>query len=155
MPTRSLGAAGVRWKSGCAPCDSYGRRKAARRKKAEAAREIISAMGKDHQTMLTSPVFASSHAAGTRAMMTAALEGLTRPDGTRPLLIAVTQLTSTDQQALRDELLIDRPMDEVVMEYITTVLEGKVTAEMYGEPRGSAVQILPEAEEEAEEEPAA
>ena len=57
------------------------------------------------------------HAAGTRAMMTAALEGLTRPDGTRPLLIAVTQLTSTDQQALRDELLIDRPMDEVVMVY--------------------------------------
>ena len=57
------------------------------------------------------------HAAGTRAMMTAAIEGLTRPDGTRPLLIAVTQLTSTDQQALRDELLIDRPMDEVVMAY--------------------------------------
>ena len=57
------------------------------------------------------------HAAGTRAMMTAALEGLTRLDGTRPLLIAVTQLTSTDQQALRDELLIDRPMDEVVMAY--------------------------------------
>ena len=57
------------------------------------------------------------HAAGTRAMMTAALEGLTRPDGTRPVLIAVTQLTSTDQQALRDELLIDRPMDEVVMAY--------------------------------------
>ena len=57
------------------------------------------------------------HAAGTKAMMAAALEGLTRPDGTRPLLIAVTQLTSTDQQALRDELLIDRPMDEVVMAY--------------------------------------
>ena len=57
------------------------------------------------------------HAAGTRAMMTAALEGLTRPDGTRPLLIAVTQLTSTDQQALSSELLIDRPMDEVVMAY--------------------------------------
>ena len=57
------------------------------------------------------------HAAGTRAMMEAALRGLTRDDGTRPLLIAVTQLTSTDQQALRDELLIDRPMDEVVMAY--------------------------------------
>ena len=57
------------------------------------------------------------HAAGTRAMMEAALEGLTRPDGTRPLLIAVTQLTSTDQQALSEELLIDRPMDEVVMAY--------------------------------------
>ena len=57
------------------------------------------------------------HAAGTKAMMAAALEGLTRPDGTRPLLIAVTQLTSTDQQALSEELLIDRPMDEVVMAY--------------------------------------
>ena len=57
------------------------------------------------------------HAAGTRAMMTAALEGLTRPDGKRPLLIAVTQLTSTDQQALSGELLIDRPMDEVVLAY--------------------------------------
>ena len=63
------------------------------------------------------------HAAGTRAMMTAALEGLTHPDGTRPLLIAVTQLTSTDQQALRDELLIDRPMDEVVMAYAKNASE--------------------------------
>ena len=63
------------------------------------------------------------HAAGTRAMMTAALEGLTRPDGTRPLLIAVTQLTSTDQQALRDELLIDRPMDEVVLAYAKNASE--------------------------------
>ena len=57
------------------------------------------------------------HAAGTRAMMEAALEGLTRPDGTRPLLIAVTQLTSTDQSALEQELLIDRPIDEVVISY--------------------------------------
>ncbi len=57
------------------------------------------------------------HAAGTRAMMEAALEGLTRPDGTRPLLIAVTQLTSTDQQALESELLIPRPMEEVVLAY--------------------------------------
>ena len=57
------------------------------------------------------------HAAGTKAMMEAALEGLTRPDGTRSLLIAVTQLTSTDQQALSGELLIDRPMDEVVLAY--------------------------------------
>ncbi len=63
------------------------------------------------------------HAAGTRAMMTAALEGLTRPDGTRPLLIAVTQLTSTDQQALSSELLIDRPMDEVVMAYAKNASE--------------------------------
>ncbi len=57
------------------------------------------------------------HAAGTAAMMRAAMEGLTRPDGTRPLLIAVTQLTSTDEQAMKNELLIDRPLDEVVMRY--------------------------------------
>ena len=57
------------------------------------------------------------HAAGTRAMMESALEGLTRPDGSRPLLIAVTQLTSTDQQTLEQELLIDRPMEEVVLSY--------------------------------------
>ncbi len=57
------------------------------------------------------------HAAGTRAMMEAALEGLKRPDGTRPLLIAVTQLTSTDQEALTNEILIDEPMNEVVMTY--------------------------------------
>ena len=57
------------------------------------------------------------HAAGTAAMMEAALEGLTRPDGTRPLLIAVTQLTSTSEERMRGELLIDRPLDEVVMAY--------------------------------------
>lgn len=57
------------------------------------------------------------HAAGTSAMMRAALEGLTRPDGSRPLLIAVTQLTSTDEATMRRELLIGRPMDEVVMAY--------------------------------------
>ena len=57
------------------------------------------------------------HAAGTAAMMTAALEGLTRPDGTRPLLIAVTQLTSTSEERMRNELLIDRPLDQVVMSY--------------------------------------
>ena len=57
------------------------------------------------------------HAAGTSAMMEAALEGLTRPDGTRPLLIAVTQLTSTDQNALENEILIEKPMAQVVMSY--------------------------------------
>ena len=57
------------------------------------------------------------HAAGTAEMMKAALEGLTRPDGTRPLLIAVTQLTSTNQEALEQELLIEKPIDEVVMSY--------------------------------------
>ena len=57
------------------------------------------------------------HAAGTVRMMEAALEGLTRPDGTRPLLIAVTQLTSTDQEALEQDLWIERPIDQVVMHY--------------------------------------
>ena len=57
------------------------------------------------------------HAFGTRAMMEAALEGLTRADGSRPLLIAVTQLTSTSEERMRSELLIDRPIDEVVMSY--------------------------------------
>lgn len=57
------------------------------------------------------------HAAGTRAMMEAALEGLTRPDGSCALLIAVTQLTSTSPERMRDELLINRPLNEVVMAY--------------------------------------
>lgn len=60
------------------------------------------------------------HAAGTRAMMEAALEGLTRPDGTRPLLIAVTQLTSTDQTAMERDLLIEKPLNEVVLHYART-----------------------------------
>jgi orotidine-5'-phosphate decarboxylase len=57
------------------------------------------------------------HAAGAGEMMRAALEGLTRPDGARPLLIAVTQLTSTDSNALKNELLIDTPMAETVLSY--------------------------------------
>ncbi len=57
------------------------------------------------------------HAAGTSPMMRAAIEGLTRDDGTRPLLIAVTQLTSTDQKTMEREILIERPIDEVVMSY--------------------------------------
>lgn len=57
------------------------------------------------------------HAAGTKAMMEAALEGLTRPDGTRPLLIAVTQLTSTDEQRMHEELLISASLPETVMHY--------------------------------------
>ena len=57
------------------------------------------------------------HAAGTSRMMTAALEGLTRPDGTRPLLIAVTQLTSTDEEIMQNELLINEKIGEVVMKY--------------------------------------
>lgn len=57
------------------------------------------------------------HAAGTCRMMEAAIEGLTRPDGTRPILIAVTQLTSTDQEAMENDLLIKEPLPEVVMHY--------------------------------------
>ncbi|MBQ7669102.1 MAG: orotidine-5'-phosphate decarboxylase [Clostridia bacterium] len=57
------------------------------------------------------------HAGGTIPMMRAALEGLTRPDGTRPLLIAVTQLTSTDQETMENDLLIKAPLEEVVMHY--------------------------------------
>ena len=57
------------------------------------------------------------HAAGTVRMMEGALEGLTRPDGTRPLLIAVTQLTSTDQESMEQDLLIKEPIAEVVMHY--------------------------------------
>ena len=63
------------------------------------------------------------HAAGTSAMMKAALEGLTRPDGSRPLLIAVTQLTSTDEESMKRELLIDRPLDETVMHYARNAME--------------------------------
>ena len=57
------------------------------------------------------------HAGGTIAMMEAALEGLTRPDGTRPLLIAVTQLTSTDQERMEKDLLIEKSLEEVVDHY--------------------------------------
>ena len=57
------------------------------------------------------------HAGGTKRMMEAALEGLTRPDGTRPILIAVTQLTSTDQESMENDLLIKEPLDKVVMHY--------------------------------------
>lgn len=57
------------------------------------------------------------HAAGTKTMMEAALRGLTRADGSRPLLLAVTQLTSTSPESLKNDLLIEKPMDEVVMHY--------------------------------------
>ena len=57
------------------------------------------------------------HAGGTIPMMEAALEGLTRADGTRPLLIAVTQLTSTDQETMERDLLIHERIDEVVIHY--------------------------------------
>lgn len=64
------------------------------------------------------------HAAGTRAMMEAALEGLTKADGSRnTMLIAVTQLTSTDQEAMERDILIREPMDKVVMHYAKTAME--------------------------------
>ena len=70
------------------------------------------------------------HAAGATAMMQGAIEGLTRPDGTRPLLIAVTQLTSTDQETMERDILIKQPIDEVVMHYAETAknagLDGSV-----------------------------
>lgn len=57
------------------------------------------------------------HAGGTIKMMQYAIEGLTREDGTRPLLIAVTQLTSTDEESMQKDLLIEKPLDQVVMHY--------------------------------------
>ena len=57
------------------------------------------------------------HAAGTKRMMEAAIEGLTRADGSRPMLIAVTQLTSTDQESMENDLLIKEPIADVVMHY--------------------------------------
>ncbi len=63
------------------------------------------------------------HAAGTKRMMSAAIEGLTREDGTRPMLIAVTQLTSTDQESMTNDLLINEPIDKVVMHYAHNAME--------------------------------
>ena len=63
------------------------------------------------------------HAAGTKAMMQAAIEGLTREDGTRPLLIAVTQLTSTSEEVMQQELWIDKPIDQTVMHYAKNTME--------------------------------
>ena len=74
------------------------------------------------------------HAAGTCAMMEAALEGVTRPDGSRPLVIAVTQLTSTSQERMQEELLISAPIDETVMHYAANAekagLDGVVCSPM-------------------------
>ena len=63
------------------------------------------------------------HAAGTKRMMEAAIKGLTRPDGTRPMLIAVTQLTSTDQESMENDLLLKEPIDKVVMHYAHNAME--------------------------------
>ena len=74
------------------------------------------------------------HAAVTRAMMEAALEGVTRLDGSRPLVIAVTQLTSTSQERMQEELLISAPIDETVMHYAANAekagLDGVVCSPM-------------------------
>ncbi len=63
------------------------------------------------------------HAAGTKRMMEAAITGLTREDGSRPMLIAVTQLTSTDQESMENDLLIKEPIDQVVMHYAHNAME--------------------------------
>ena len=66
------------------------------------------------------------HAAGGSKMMAAAIEGLTRPDGKRPILIAVTQLTSTDPETLKNELLIETPMPETVMSYAENAMRSSL-----------------------------
>ena len=63
------------------------------------------------------------HAAGTKGMMQAALEGLTRADGSRPLLIAVTQLTSTSEERMQKELLIGASMEDTVVQYAKNAKE--------------------------------
>ena len=77
------------------------------------------------------------HAAGTVNMMEAALDGLTRPDGTRPILIAVTQLTSTSEERMKSDLLINEPIDKVVMHYAasakTAGLDGIVCSPLEAE----------------------
>ena len=77
------------------------------------------------------------HASGTRTMMEAAIKGLTREDGTRPILIAVTQLTSTDQESMERDLLINEPIDKVVMHYAATAktagLDGVVCSPLEAE----------------------
>ena len=77
------------------------------------------------------------HAAGATAMMEGAIKGLTREDGTRPILIAVTQLTSTDQEAMEKDLLIRAPIDQVVMHYAKNAkiagLDGVVCSPMEAE----------------------
>ena len=73
-----------------------------------ASMRVLSGLGADMVNL---------HAAGTRAMMEAALEGLTRPDGTRPILLAVTQLTSTDEARMQQELLIGESLEKTVVHY--------------------------------------
>lgn len=92
------------------------------------------------------------HAAGARPMMEAAIEGLTREDGSRPLLIAVTQLTSTDQETMERDLLIKEQIDKVVMHYAATAkgagLDGVVcspleAAKVHGECGADFLTVTP------------
>ena len=80
------------------------------------------------------------HAAGTIDMMKAALEGLTRPDGTRPLLIAVTQLTSTSEERMRSDLLIDAPMADVLPHYASNAREAGLDGVVCSPLEASAVK---------------
>jgi len=80
--------------------------------------DIPNTVGKAMKVLSTLDVdMCNVHAAGTKKMMEAAVAGLTRPDGSRPLLIAVTQLTSTSQEQMEEEIMINRPMAEVVASY--------------------------------------
>lgn len=79
------------------------------------------------------------HAGGAIPMMEAALEGLTRPDGTRPLLIAVTQLTSTSEEIMRRDLLINEPIEEVVMHYAENAKEAGLDGVVCSPLEASAV----------------
>ena len=82
------------------------------------------------------------HAAGTVSMMEAAIKGLTREDGTRPILIAVTQLTSTSEERMKEDLLINEPIDKVVMHYAMNAkkagLDGVVCSPLEAEKVHSA-----------------
>lgn len=80
------------------------------------------------------------HAAGGKKMMEAALEGLTRPDGSRPLLIAVTQLTSTSPEMLRDELLINTPMEDTIIAYARNAAEAGLDGVVCSPLEASAVK---------------
>ncbi len=80
----------------------------------KSAMKVLSNLGAD---------IVNLHAAGTKAMMEAALEGVTRPDGTRPLVIAVTQLTSTSEERMRDELLISETLPNTVLKYAENAKE--------------------------------
>lgn len=82
------------------------------------------------------------HAAGTKAMMEEALVGLTRKDGTRPLLIAVTQLTSTSEERMKEELLIDKPIDKVVAHYAKNAAEAGLDGVVCSPLEAAGVKLI-------------